>query len=234
MSSGFVPSGAGTADAPISTTTTTTDDEWRSARLAISAAAARKTDARARDAASAQPSLYETLEANKIAKQEAFEEAHRLRNQFRALHQDEIDFLDSVLERTRAEEARIKKETLHGLHSFRQQQEAADQKTSNADAIGASLKLEEVESWASVTRKRKRPAEKRESLIGKTPRKSRPINEVQTTQASASESDLKVNLKVVLEKADLNEDSKLPSQISVGKSSGLGLVDYGDDDNDEW
>ncbi|KAH8886899.1 hypothetical protein GQ53DRAFT_693728, partial [Thozetella sp. PMI_491] len=41
-------------------------------------------------------SLFEVLQANKEAKQAAFEEANKFKHQFRALDDDEIDFLDGV------------------------------------------------------------------------------------------------------------------------------------------
>ncbi|CAP65397.1 uncharacterized protein PODANS_6_9010 [Podospora anserina S mat+] len=46
-------------------------------------------------------SLYEVLQANKAAKQAEFEEKSKLKNQFRALDEDEIDFLDEVERRRR-------------------------------------------------------------------------------------------------------------------------------------
>ncbi|KAK0619983.1 NEFA-interacting nuclear protein NIP30, partial [Immersiella caudata] len=46
-------------------------------------------------------SLYEVLQANKAAKQSAFEEANKIKNQFRALDDDEIDFLEGVREKKR-------------------------------------------------------------------------------------------------------------------------------------
>ena len=60
------------------------------------------------------------------AKQEAFEESIRSRNQFRSLDEDEVDFLDSVLESTRAKEAEVKKQTTEQLEAFRRQQEEAE------------------------------------------------------------------------------------------------------------
>ncbi|KAG6845747.1 hypothetical protein H0H87_003801 [Tephrocybe sp. NHM501043] len=57
-------------------------------------------------------SLAEKLAANKIAKQEEWEEKTKLgkqSNQFRALEEDEIMFLDSIRERQEAEE-RLRKE----------------------------------------------------------------------------------------------------------------------------
>ncbi|TBU46117.1 NEFA-interacting nuclear protein NIP30 [Dichomitus squalens] len=54
-------------------------------------------------------SLAEKLAANKAAKQEEWEERNKLGNQFRALEEDEVLFLDSVLEKQREEE-RLRKE----------------------------------------------------------------------------------------------------------------------------
>ncbi|TFK57157.1 hypothetical protein OE88DRAFT_102664 [Heliocybe sulcata] len=54
-------------------------------------------------------SLAEKLAANKAAKQEEWEERNRLANQFRALEEDEVLFLDTVRER-QEEEERVRKE----------------------------------------------------------------------------------------------------------------------------
>ncbi|KAI0788610.1 N-terminal domain of NEFA-interacting nuclear protein NIP30-domain-containing protein [Abortiporus biennis] len=65
-------------------------------------------------------SLAEKLAANRAAKQEEWEERNKLGNQFRALEEDEVLFLDSVLEKQREEE-RIRNE-LDGkeLKNFRE------------------------------------------------------------------------------------------------------------------
>ncbi|GJE85771.1 N-terminal domain of NEFA-interacting nuclear protein NIP30-domain-containing protein [Phanerochaete sordida] len=55
-------------------------------------------------------SLAEKLAANRAAKQEEWEERNKLGNQFRALEEDEVLFLDSILEKQREEE-RLRKET---------------------------------------------------------------------------------------------------------------------------
>lgn len=61
-----------------------------------------------------------------MAKQEAFEEKMKLKNQFRALDEDEVEFLDSIMESTRAQEAAVKKETAEQLELFRRQREEAE------------------------------------------------------------------------------------------------------------
>ena len=96
------------------------------------------------------------------AKQEAFEESIRLRNQFRSLDEDEVDFLDSVLESTRAQEAAIKRETTEQLELFRKQQEKADAALVGADAQEEALVPlksnddAEPEMWTVGGRKRKK------------------------------------------------------------------------------
>jgi hypothetical protein len=106
-----------------------------------------------------------------VAKQEAFEESIRLKNQFRALDEDEVEFLDSVLESTRAEEERVRRETAQGLEAFRRQQEEADKRLltqaagAGSDAGAAGL-VEEQEEWvAGSARKRKRRAGEKEGLV---------------------------------------------------------------------
>ncbi|KAF9511291.1 hypothetical protein BS47DRAFT_1299056 [Hydnum rufescens UP504] len=49
-------------------------------------------------------SLYEKLQSQKNAKQEEWEEKTKLSNQFRSLEEDEVLFLDSVMEEKRAQE----------------------------------------------------------------------------------------------------------------------------------
>ena len=102
------------------------------------------------------------------AKQDAFEESIRLKNQFRNLDEDEIEFLDSVLESTREKEAAVKRETAEQLGIFRQQQEEADRsltkETIEMDSSNVAGKpgspSTEVPTWAVNLRKRKRVKEK--------------------------------------------------------------------------
>ena len=91
-----------------------------------------------------------------------------MKNQFRTLDEDEIEFLDSVLESTRAKEEAVKKETTEQLDLFRQQQEEADKALlSEAGAsIGAGgpgsagSPPAEESPWALNARKRKRTKDK--------------------------------------------------------------------------
>ncbi|KAF7784413.1 hypothetical protein Agabi119p4_578 [Agaricus bisporus var. burnettii] len=64
--------------------------------------------------------LAEKLAANRIAKQEEWEEKNKLANQFRALEEDEIQFLDSIRERQEAVERQRKEEDGEELKQFKQ------------------------------------------------------------------------------------------------------------------
>ncbi|KAM3071319.1 hypothetical protein ACMFMG_008910 [Clarireedia jacksonii] len=244
MSSGFV--SGGTTDAPIERS-----DEWLAAQQEIEAnrqkkaLAARQNDGK---------SLFEILEANKAAKQDAFEEANKLKHQFRALDEDEVEFLDSVLESTRAEENRVKKETAEGLELFRKQQEEADKKarteTDGAPAPDASAVLEE--EWIAAGRKRKRAKEK-EGLKGvKIRRGSSAADQASTPSKAVStkapvqddESQKPLGSKVVIPAESVKPSTQVqPSALPKSKETkkvaqaspkkGLGLVDYGSDEDDE-
>lgn len=103
------------------------------------------------------------------AKQEAFEESIRLKNQFRTLDEDEIDFLDNVLESTRAKEQQLKQETANGLKSFREKREAAERAIVDATiAVNSTPEVESSaanESWTLSTRKRRRTGGTKDSTI---------------------------------------------------------------------
>jgi hypothetical protein len=77
-----------------------------------------------------------------------------LRNQFRALDEDEAAFLDNVLESTRAKEADVKKETNEQLQAFRKQQEDAEKATRLGPAPTPTDTVET--SWTTSVRKRKK------------------------------------------------------------------------------
>lgn len=78
------------------------------------------------------------------------------------MHEDEVDFLDSVLESTRAKDAEVKRETAEQLELFRRQQEEAEKATAgNAPAVAEEV----TETWAVGGRKRKKGREK-EALGG--------------------------------------------------------------------
>ncbi|KAE8452396.1 hypothetical protein EG329_001096 [Mollisiaceae sp. DMI_Dod_QoI] len=244
MSSGFV--SGGTVDAPIER-----DEAWLAAQKEVEANLRRKAElTRQTDG----KSLYETLEANKAAKQEAFEEAAKLKHQFQSLNEDEVEFLDSILERTRAEEDRVKRETQEGLALFRQQQEEVDKKARRG-SDGATPEeglLVEEESWIAG-RKRKRTTKEKEGLRGIKIRRSststestkplQPSPKTPSTPDSAAvkNAEIETTTKKPMSPPDpvKRANESLPGQLTVEKKppapskGALGLVDYGSDE-DDW
>lgn len=100
-------------------------------------------------------------DAAAAAKQAAFEEQHRLKNQFRALDADEAQFLDEMRERQRRDEDAVRRQTEEGLRAFRERQ-----RSSAAAAAGEAAWDEGAEEWAAPGRKRKRAAREREGIKG--------------------------------------------------------------------
>ncbi|KZF18841.1 hypothetical protein L228DRAFT_264222 [Xylona heveae TC161] len=165
MSSGFV--SGGTNEQPIER-----DDAWLEAQQQIEETRRRKEEEGKQDGGK---SLFETLQANKAAKQDAFEESIKLKHQFRSLDEDEVEFLDSVLESTRAQEAALKKETSEQLDYFRKQQEQADkallaaegeQDAQTGAGSGSPTATAEEENWAVSGRKRKKGKDGQGGLRG--------------------------------------------------------------------
>ncbi|KAL4905835.1 hypothetical protein BDW74DRAFT_13345 [Aspergillus multicolor] len=145
MSSGFV--SAGTDQEPVER-----DDEWLRVQKELEDERRRKAELGKQEGGK---SLYDVLQQNKMAKQEAFEEKIKLKNQFRALDDDEVDFLDSILESTRAQEATVKKETAEQLEAFRRQREEAE-KAHLEDTSTDIPPAAEAEDWKIASRKRRR------------------------------------------------------------------------------
>ena len=184
------------------------------------------------------------------AKQDAFEEANRIKNQFRALDEDEVEFLDSVLESTRAEEDRVKKETTEGLELFRKHQEEADKK---ARAENDGTQIQEgspvrEDEWVAAGRKRKRTKDK-EVLKGvKVRRASSSADQVPTSSRPGSakpDKDEAISIatstkpptpKDSAKVSDIQPAKVAPKPAEAKKSptplkKGLGLVDYGSDED---
>ncbi|KAL6700528.1 N-terminal domain of NEFA-interacting nuclear protein NIP30 domain-containing protein [Trichoderma pleuroticola] len=128
--------------------------EWETVQHELDEERKRREHARAELAEGGQQSLYDILQANKAAKQAAFEEQNKLKNQFRALDGDEIEFLDEVRAKERAEEERARREVEEGLKAFRERQKS----TGGGEASGTAREDGggEEEEWAVGGRKRKR------------------------------------------------------------------------------
>lgn len=181
-----------------------------------------------------------------------------MKNQFRNLDEDEIEFLDSVLESTRAKEEAVKKETTEQLDVFRRQQEEADkallsEAVSTNDASPLGLASSESQ-WAINARKRKRAKEK-EGLKGVKLRKlstasETPAKLVEPDPAALVSADEKEaalvkgpsteNRDDMIKEAQLSSVASDNATITSSASStkekpitlGLGLVGYSSDEDD--
>lgn len=194
-------------------------------------------------------------------KQEAFEESIRLKNQFRSLDEDEVEFLDSVLESTRAKEAAVKRETSEQLEIFRRQREEVDKvlldetNTGKDDEVrnsGGGSPVEE-ESWATSGKKRRRGKDK-ETLKGIKLRKTSSAGENsprqegaktgEKTSAERIETSKAIQESTFAEHSSQNKSEQLDSKNKqtipgVGSSisnatklpPALGLGDYSSDED---
>ncbi|CAI4216286.1 unnamed protein product [Parascedosporium putredinis] len=199
--------------------------EWEAVQKEVEETRKRREEARKLEESGEQKSLFDILQANKAAKQAAFEEKTKIRNQFRALDDDEIEFLDEVRASKRAEEERLKRETEEGLRAFRQAQKGgpgADAQEAD-DEDGA---LEIGEDWG-VGRKRKRIREK-DGVKGLRRRVSG-SDEVPKSQRGGQISEPSTGEDTP--KAPAEAEKKKPEVAAKPKLGGL--VDYGSDDEDD-
>lgn len=151
-----------------------------------------------------------------------------MRNQFRALDDDEIEFLDEVRAKQRAEEDAARREVEEGLRAFREQQK----KDHGEAAAAAEGDLEgdvddaRGEHW-DVGRKRKRGKEREGKGKGKGVVRRR------TSGAGEGEEEE----VVVVKKGEDEEVKKKETEETVGKKppekKTLALVGYGSDSDSD-
>ena len=197
----------------------------------------RRRAADAHGAGSGDRSLFEVLQANKAAKQAEFEEKNKIKNQFRALDDDEVDFLDGVRSGEKEREERVRRETEEGLEAFRAKQRSKETQGRDAEGDGEEEEEEgggeeEGESWAvAAGRKRKREKDKegRAGIKGLKRRTSDPMK--QMPEKSEME-------RLPTRKEDSEQRDPTPSSAPAKKAPDatakpkLGLVEYGSDDED--
>ncbi|KAE9410982.1 hypothetical protein BT96DRAFT_930910 [Gymnopus androsaceus JB14] len=92
------------------------DEQWKAAYARLGQEPPPQPQADAYDGRS----LAEKLAANRVAKQEEWEEKTKLANQFRALEEDEIMFLDSIREKEEAEEKARREMDSDEVKSFKE------------------------------------------------------------------------------------------------------------------
>lgn len=155
MSSGFVSAG-GEEIKPRDGLSEYDKDAWEKARQKIEELKKPQPDAPGTQEGG--KSLYEHLQAQKAAKQEAFEEATKLRNQFRPLDDSEVAFLESVKSKEEAKVRAERQETHEQLAAFRREREAAEEEARELEAAQEALrggKETPNETW-TATKKRRR------------------------------------------------------------------------------
>ncbi|KAI1370658.1 hypothetical protein F4677DRAFT_346950 [Hypoxylon crocopeplum] len=219
------------------------NSEWEAVQRDLEADRRRREEARRAlvEGDGGEKSLYDILQANKAAKQAAFEEQNRIRNQFRALDDDEIEFLDGVLDERRVEEDRVKKETEERLASFREAQKAAGTSTAAEDT--AEIKDDNAVAWVGAGKKRKRSEKENKSGIVKGVRRrvSESEKEVEKSivaKAKPTETETKnppvANPKLE-SKSSTAKQTTPPAQKAIQDKPKpkLGLVDYGSDEDDD-
>ncbi|KAH7326579.1 N-terminal domain of NEFA-interacting nuclear protein NIP30-domain-containing protein [Stachybotrys elegans] len=194
------------------------NSEWEAVQQELEAERKRREEHRAKAASGEQKSLYDILQENKAAKQAAFEEQTSLRNQFRALDEDEADFLEEIRERRRKEDAEVRRETEEGLKAFRERQQKTDGTTSETGPD-----QESEETWGAG-RKRKRV-------------KDREVKGVRRRVSEAEESPAAEKKKAPEKEEEEGKKKKkdAPAVVSVPARAKkpMALVSYGSDDSDD-
>ncbi|KAM0245106.1 hypothetical protein ACHAP5_005646 [Fusarium lateritium] len=191
--------------------------EWEAVQQQLEAERKRREEQRVKAATGeGEKTLYDVLQANKAAKQAEFEEQSKIRNQFRALDDDEIEFLDEIRANKRAEDERVKRETEEGLKAFRERQKGDTVQGEPADA------QEGGESW-EIGRKRKRNKEK-------------DAKGFRRKVGGAEETDKKDGKPAEHTSRKVEEDKpKVATQPAARppEKKGLALVGYGSDSDDD-
>ncbi|KAJ6503416.1 N-terminal domain of NEFA-interacting nuclear protein NIP30-domain-containing protein [Mycena vitilis] len=111
-------------------------------------------------------SLAEKLAANKIAKQEEWEEKTKLANQFRALEEDEIMFLDSIRERQEEEERQRKEKDGEEVQNFKEAVAARTNTLNNPPPMAPKPVTQAAAATPAKSSKPPAPARKKGPLKG--------------------------------------------------------------------
>ncbi|KAI2472757.1 hypothetical protein F4781DRAFT_320148 [Annulohypoxylon bovei var. microspora] len=226
--------------------------EWEAVQRELEADRRRREEARraqVEGGAGAERSLFEVLQANKAAKQAAFEEQNRIRNQFRALDDDEIEFLDDMQEKRREEEEKVKRETEERLARFREAQkkgvagpaDADDGEDAAESGRNGDDGVEDPVGWGGVGKKRKRDKESKSIVKGVKRRTSVHEKETGAAAVEAKRGEGKAKTTPTTKtgsdaKSSTTADQAKPPAPKAAQEKAkpsLGLVDYGSDDDDD-
>lgn len=144
-----------------------------------------------------------------------------------------MEFLDSVLESTRAKEAAVKRETAEQLETFRTQREAADQARLTQGQPEEEVPAGLSNTWATYKKRRRGQVED-----GSAMKRKKPLSDhaqeptVAPTSPIAPSFRAPVSLKAKL--SDPEESSSKPAKYASNviklPSTTLGLDDYSSED----
>jgi hypothetical protein len=168
------------------------------------------------------------------AKQAAFEEANKIKNQFRALDDDEIDFLDEVKARQRQEEDRVRRETEEGVEAFRaaqrQKERAGGVDGGDGDGEEGTEEGGTTAEWAAGGRKRKRVAK---GVVGVLKRKATGDSKGEGKPERKEEAGYKAGADPApVGERRAQAEGKAPEVVSAAKPK-AGLVSYDSDSDDD-
>lgn len=222
---GYVEDGLPTAVTELSPTQKKAQEEWAAVQADLDAARAKRQEERRRAAEGQEgQSLFEVLQANKAAKQAAFEEANKLQNQFLSLNEDDIGFLDEVREKKRKDEESQKLEIEQGLKGFKEMQKRTVGGGSD-DEIETEKREEEAADW-TVGRKRRKVA--RDVMLKKT--SAVPEDQKKGADKDKGKQEQAIEVETKPKPKATGKDDTAPV---VEKKPPLGLVAYGSDDSDD-
>ena len=173
------------------------------------------------------------------AKQEAFEESMKLKNQFRTLDDEEVEFLDSIMEIERTKEAAVRKENAKGLEAFRKQREAAEraeaeeQRTSGqqgGDEWIAKKKRKREKASEALSGLKVRRTSSKEDIKAVPNRPAKPRGKIETTQAKLEQGESSSKKSgITIPTAETQVPARIASASPV--ATGLGLAAYSSDED---
>jgi hypothetical protein len=158
-----------------------------------------------------------------------------------------VEFLDSVLESTRAQEASIRKDTAEKLAAFRKHQEELEKAAILASSGGAAE--EGAETWVATSGRKRKKAREKEFLKGVKLRKSGSVGEKVAVSEAGNKASVETKREDIAEKksakalsldaAELKETTTTQPAKSVPISKpnptpalGLGLGNYSSEEDD--
>ena len=146
-----------------------------------------------------------------------------MKNQFRTLDEDEVEFLDSVLESTRAKEQAVKEETRSELEAFRKRQGQVDREDDGGEApredTGQQSPPTESAPWKAVQKKRKRV------------QNTRPDAGAKVRKASTDDTAHTASPPKTASKDEVGHKAPPSASPPAPKSALLGLASYESDDD---